>query len=474
MIDFRIGNDIPMRWSFFTKDGNERVAYNMEGRQLNLIITDSYSRSQKLLFTVEGNILVFTFWGYDQKHTGEYTLTLVENAGVVGMRTIDKISPFRLVARLETIKGGVETGSVSELEMMPLELESDISESVDYEALKNLPSVNGVVLKGNMTSKELGLIKPFLSLERLRQYLFKITFDKLPDDNGGESPIGGCSSYVQNGKLYSNLDWDYAETAEFIVRTKDFVGTAFIGGLDEGNLNDEALAQLPYRLRDGANCYGIKVATHVLFNDWNWKGCGNKSVNLTRLPFLILSRVKSMTTIADDLGDILDNLYASDGLLAMDYLIQIIITDGTTTYVLMPPTSDGESYILQDITDCPKLANFRWVNQASVVRGELQNRPTGVERWNMMPCDLSELRFTKCYEQATRLSEFIGLRDTTKDSTDEELEAIYTDARELYLDRERDGKTWHTMHSVVYGGHGIESLYIQENWNDNCTIQFGI
>ena len=73
-----------------------------------------------------------------------------------------------------------------------------------------------------------------------------------------------------------------------------------------------------------------------------------------------------------------------------------------------------------------------------------------------------------------RLSEFIGLRDTTKDSTDEELAAIYTDARELYLDRERDGKTWHTMHSVVYDSHGIESLCIQENWNDNCTNQFGI
>lgn len=174
-----------------------------------------------------------------------------------------------------------------------------------------------------------------------------------------------------------------------------------------------------------------------------------------------------MATIAQDLNGILNNLYAPDGLKALDYLLQILVTDGTTTYAIMPPVSEGQPYILQDITSNPKLTNFRWVASEQVERTELQRRPTGVERWNMMPCSLQDLRFTKAYESQDRLSEFIGLRGTTKDSTDAELFAIYEVARDLYLTRERDGKTWHTMESAVYGDR-MESLSIQENWNDDC------
>lgn len=314
---------------------------------------------------------------------------------------------------------------------------------------------------------------PYLSLERLRPYLYRVTFDSLPEDDGGDSPVtGGCSSYVANGKLYTNLDWDYDNTASFIVRTKDFEGQSMVGGLDDGSLNYELIAQLPYRVHRGINNHGIKVAAHILYNDWGWSGCGDKSISLTRLPFLVLSRVKSMATIASDLNGVLDNLHCPEGLVAMGYLLQLIVTDGTATYVLMPPTSEGQPYVLQDITACPKLANFRWVASDQVERGDLQTRPTGVERWNMMPCPLEDLRFTKAYEAPTRLSEFIGLRGTTKDSTDAQLEAIYDDARVEYLRRQRDGMTWQTMESAIYGDK-LESLYIQENWDDNCIASSG-
>ena len=175
-----------------------------------------------------------------------------------------------------------------------------------------------------------------------------------------------------------------------------------------------------------------------------------------------------MATIAQDLDGILGNLYAPDGLQALDYLLQIIVTDGTTTYALIPPTTEGGSYVLVNATAYPKMANFRYVARAEVSRYDmdLQTRPTGIERFNMMPCPLEDLRFTKAYEQPTRLSEFIGLRGTTKDSTDAQLEAIYTDARAEYLRRERDGKTWQTMHSVIYGDR-LEALYIQEDWSEN-------
>lgn len=185
----------------------------------------------------------------------------------------------------------------------------------------------------------------------------------------------------------------------------------------------------------------------------------------------MLSRVKSMATINTDLSGVLDNLFATEAM--GDYLIQCLVTDGTTTYAILPPTSDNQSFVIQNITANPKLTNFRWVNSTTVVRADLQTRPTGVERWNAMPCPLAELRFTKAYESNTRLSEFIGIDGTTKSSTDAELEAIYTSARAIFLNRARDGQTWQTMHSVVYG-NGMEELWVQENWEDAIFTAKGI
>lgn len=332
-MNIRIGNDIPMVWRFYT---GRKIGYSMENRDLRLYMTDPAGRKESLNFTVSGNALLFTFYGRDQRRTGEYTLTLVENEGQPGMLTIDKIRPFCLTPLQETVHGGIVAGAVSELEIRPYELESSI-----------------------------GMALPYLSLERLRHYLYRITFDALPPDDGGDSmAFGGCSSFVRDG-----------------------------------------------------------------------------------------------------------NLYASEGLLATGYLLQVLVTDGTTTYALLPPAEEGQPYVLQDITSNPKLTNFRWVSRSTVTRSDadIQTRPTGIERFNIMPCDPDDLRFTLAYEIPDRLSEFIGLRDTTKDSTDEELASIYADARALYLDRERDGLTWHTMHSVVYGDR-MEELYIQENWNDNCAL----
>lgn len=310
---------------------------------------------------------------------------------------------------------------------------------------------------------------PYLSLERLRPYLYRVTFDSLPEDSEEESPIiaGGCSAFVQDGKLYRNLDFKYDKTASFIVKTRDFEGMSFLTGLNDGHMDDSKIAQLPYRIVDGVNNHGIKVSTHIIFKDWGWNGSGIKSIPLTRLPYEILKRVKSMSTIEDDLSEVLSNLaYVSS---MGDYLLQCLVTDGTSTYVIIPPDNDGESYVIQDATLCPKMTNFRWFasNEVSRTDSEMQERPTGVERFNLMPCALEDLRFTKCYENSDRLSEFIGINGTTKESTDEELKEIYNLAHEKYISRQRDGQTWQTVHSVIYGSK-MEALYIQENWSDNC------
>lgn len=99
------------------------------------------------------------------------------------------------------------------------------------------------------------LIKPYASLERLRPYAYKISFDELPEDSGIDAPIviSGCSAYVANGKLHRTLDFLYDEAASFWVRTKDFEGMSFITGLNDGDLNVDLINQLPFRIVDGVN-----------------------------------------------------------------------------------------------------------------------------------------------------------------------------------------------------------------------------
>ena len=300
-------------------------------------------------------------------------------------------------------------------------------------------------------------------LKRLSRYLFEIAFDSLPPEpvSGIDAISFGCSSYVRNGMLYRNLDWNYDNLASFKVICPEFNGMSFVSGLTDSEQPVDKLMQLPYRIVDGVNKHGIMCSTHVLYNDWD--GIWNGEIPLTSLPFLVLSNVRSMETLEADLAGILDNIYVPPAMAEMEYLIQVLVTDGTTAYVLAPSETSGV-YEAINITENPKLANFRWASDATVTREQLQRRPTGVERWNMMPCPLKDLRFTKAYEQPTRLSEFIGLRDTTKYSTDEELLAIYEDAHELYRIRTRDGTLWQTMHSVVYAPDGMKRLWVQEDW----------
>ena len=304
------------------------------------------------------------------------------------------------------------------------------------------------------------------TLKRIRSFFYEVAFNSIPLFEDTDTTVSGCSSYVQNGKLYRNLDWDYSSAISFKVQCNGFTGMAFLNRIEEDNLDEFLISQLPYHVSDGRNDDGIMVSTHVLFNDWNWHGDGEIPMYL--IPYTILTQVHSIDALAGTIQPVLNNLKSTPTLESAEYLLQFLVTDGTTTYAILPNTS-GRGYVIQDITSNPKLSNFRWVNKATVTRAELQRRPTGVERWNAMPTALSNLRFTKAYESPTRLSEFIGIRGTTKDSTDEELEAIYQIAHDKYSQRVRDSKTWQTMHSIVYSSNGIEELYVQEDFNVNYS-----
>ena len=329
-----------------------------------------------------------------------------------------------------------------------------------------------IILKG-MDDKE-ALIK------RLGEYLYEATFDFIPEYKvlNVNPIIGGCTSFVRDRKLYRNLDWNYDNTAEFHIICKNFEGIGFIQGMNDGEIDREKVAQLLYHLVDGRNKYGIMVSTHILFNDWSYDGNGERNISITTLPFHILNELHNIEDIENVLNPYLLNIKIPDQLKEMGYLIQYLVTNGTTTYAILPPESSDGFYSIVNITSNPKLTNFRWVNRANISRSDedIQLHPTGIERWNSVNNNtiLSDLRFTKAYEEPTRLSEFIGLRNTDKNSTDAELTEIYAIAHEKYQTRTRNGELWQTVHSVIYSADKIEHLWVQENYDKDYIIKNNI
>ena len=97
MEKIRLGNDIEMRWSIFTRDGDNRVPYDLEGRALTLSVVNRKGESE-IEFFAEGNIVTGVFRGRDQKILGKHGVILRENNGEDGMLTVDACDAFELVA----------------------------------------------------------------------------------------------------------------------------------------------------------------------------------------------------------------------------------------------------------------------------------------------------------------------------------------------------------------------------------------
>ena len=94
MVRIRIGNDIPIRWAV-TRCG---VPEDFAGKSLKLYMRTAYSETEVTDFAVNGNVISWTFPGAQQKATGTYTFTLVENEGLDDMATVDACDALKLVA----------------------------------------------------------------------------------------------------------------------------------------------------------------------------------------------------------------------------------------------------------------------------------------------------------------------------------------------------------------------------------------
>lgn len=93
MRDQRQGTDVNIKWAIVAND----APFNLEGKDVKVYLKNIYRKTEVKDFSVEGNKLLWTFYGKDQKHTGKYSLELVINEGAVGMATTDKCDFINLV-----------------------------------------------------------------------------------------------------------------------------------------------------------------------------------------------------------------------------------------------------------------------------------------------------------------------------------------------------------------------------------------
>ena len=107
----RIGNDLPVQWSFF-QDKEKTIPLDLSGRNLSVYLATSVSKWKLSGLLIENNWIVFTIPGVEQisKYgTGLYTLTCIENEGESGQHIVDYISALLFVSQAnESIRGSGE------------------------------------------------------------------------------------------------------------------------------------------------------------------------------------------------------------------------------------------------------------------------------------------------------------------------------------------------------------------------------
>lgn len=123
MEKIRKGNDIEIQWAIYAGQGINEAPYDLTGKNLTLYFRNQFGRTEIYDYKVERHIISFMFWGKDQKHTGTYSIELVENEGREGMHTVDECEAFTLVSH------SCQTGGESEgrVECIHLQFRSQMS-----------------------------------------------------------------------------------------------------------------------------------------------------------------------------------------------------------------------------------------------------------------------------------------------------------------------------------------------------------
>lgn len=186
---------------------------NLAGKDVHLSMKVAYINIPVRDFTINGNVISFTFPASAQKHVGVYSLTIQVNSGDA-TNTVDKCDIFELVGCSCQISGEDDPNIKTESVSLGLDVYLDAGGSgtggggegtSDYNRLENKPKINGVTLVGNKTLEQLGV-------QPQGDYLTKNDLPALKGDKGdkGDKGTDGKSAYqiwLDNGNTGTESDY---------------------------------------------------------------------------------------------------------------------------------------------------------------------------------------------------------------------------------------------------------------------------
>lgn len=375
-------------------------------------------------------------------------------------------------------------------------------------------------LKKRMNEIKLG----DLQLQKLREYLYYVEFTEWDYEKAMEYfkehyPTQGACSSVRNGRYYGrNFDWFYDESASFVVRAKATNGhhasVGIAGGsplltkeiAESGEWNDY-YEMIPFITVDGINDCGVACNTNVVPTGDKGHTTGtNTGAEQTMCTMMIVRYVLDYAdSAADAIEKILNvNWYALSGEGAIQAQeLHCMIADASSTYVVefvenaVKVFSDVDDEYPDIPNDMPIMTNFYYDGwDGNIVTGfdveggispedtTLTAHAEGTERYEIIKSGFAGLTtreamtsmmksvwYTHAFdpeEDPFWYSELVGETDTFGDLTicnnKSDFDGIKAYVIDLFNNRQRDGKTWQTVHtSIIDMENKTLTVYAQES-----------
>lgn len=254
MKNYRLGNTITIKWTIMTATG---TAYNLNASNLELFAVVPNHTIKIDDFSVAGNVVTWTFLGTDQKFTGPYTLTLIENRGQSTMMTVDYCNAFGLV-RWSCQAGWDESADVnsnlsltSEIFTHQIALSKEVQDAID----------------GNITEYNVSNHFPTDGIDGTNRYTLETAIAKIP---ASLRTVGIKCSFMNDAGEIETRQYnggDFQEASNWgLTNVQSDIGNYNLNILAPGNYTLEtAVNKLQELIPNKRFQYGIKL----IFNDAN-------------------------------------------------------------------------------------------------------------------------------------------------------------------------------------------------------------
>lgn len=370
-----------------------------------------------------------------------------------------------------------------------------------------------------------------LNLQKIQDFLFYIEFsdwdyDKAVEYFNKQYPAQGQCSSVRNGRYYGrNFDWFYDNSASFVVRSKATKGRHASIGISGGSpLLTKDIAEsgvwndyydlIPFITVDGINDCGVACNTNVVPTGDKGNTTGTNPSSATTMYTIMI--VRYVLDYADSAADAIDKIkninwrsLSGEGAIKAQEL-HCMIADKDFTYVV--EFVDNSVKVFSDVDDeypnipnnKPIMTNFYYDGwDGNIVTGfdteggispedtTLTPHAEGTERYELvsevyesltskeaMTEMMEDIKYTKAFDESTDpfwYSELVGYTNKYGDLTIYNNKSDFSGIKEEVIDmfnrRQRDGKTWHTVHtSIIDIEDKSITVYSQENYSDHFVF----